>query len=184
MTETPDYSIIQKDGNIELRSYVPYIKAEVDVVESSYKNAINQGFNILASYIFGQNRSSETIAMTSPVEVSQSEKIAMTKPVIVSGEGSYTVAFIMPSEYTFDTLPVPNNPRIRMKQLEMHTVAVIRFSGYFRNQSIEQAKEELLSWLQKQGLEVEGDFIVAGYNPPWVPGFLARNEVMIRVKSR
>ena len=34
----------------------------------------------------------------------------------------------------------------------------------------------------EEGMETEGDFIVAGYNPPWVPGFLARNEVLIQVK--
>lgn len=183
MTEKPEYSIIKKLGNIELRSYVPYIKAEVDVVASSYKSAIYQGFNTLASYIFGQNRSTESIAMTSPVEVSQSEKIAMTKPVTVSGEGNFTVAFIMPSEYTLDTLPVPKNPKIRLTRLESHTMAAIRFSGFFRSRRILQAKEELVYWIKKQGLEAEGDFIVAGYNPPWVPGFLARNEVMIRVRS-
>jgi hypothetical protein len=36
--------------------------------------------------------------------------------------------------------------------------------------------------LEKEGIETSGDFIVAGYNPPWVPWFLARNEIMVEIK--
>ena len=62
-------------------------------------------------------------------------------------------------------------------------MAAIRFSGYFQQDTILKNKQRLRQWLDEQGLETEGDFIVAGYNPPWVPGFLARNEVLIQIKS-
>ena len=61
-------------------------------------------------------------------------------------------------------------------------MAAIRFSGYFQQNVINKNKQSLSQWLVDEGLETEGDFIVAGYNPPWVPGFLARNEVMVKVK--
>ena len=55
MTETPRYTVIQKENKFELRHYSAYIKAEVDVTETTYRKAIFKGFSILAGYIFGNN---------------------------------------------------------------------------------------------------------------------------------
>ena len=104
----------------------------------------------------------------------------MTKPVTITGDGSYTVAFSMPAEYTLDTLPVPADDAIRFTRIPPHTMAVVRFSGFYQEARTRKAKDRLMAWLGKTKLETQGDFIVAGYNPPWVPGFLARNEVMIQ----
>ena len=183
MTETPNYSVIRKINDIELRLYPAYIKAEVSIVESSYRKAVFKGFNILADFIFGNNIKTEKIAMTSPVQVSQSQKIAMTKPVTISGDGYYTVAFIMPSEFTLDTLPIPKNDAVQFTGVTPQTMAAIRYSGYFQGAKINKAKQRLNNWLEREGLEIEGDFIVAGYNPPWIPWFLARNEVMIVIRK-
>ena len=85
---------------------------------------------------------------------------------------------------TLETLPVPKDERVRFIPLPARQVAAVRFSGYFNPEKIERNKEQLGLWVEELGLETEGDFIVAGYNPPWVPGFLARNEVMIDVKTQ
>ncbi len=183
MTETPKYSVIKKQNEIEVRQYPAYIQAEVAVDEKNYKSAIEKGFNILAGYIFGNNISRQTIEMTTPVQASRSEKISMTKPVTVTGESSFTVAFIMPSAYTLETLPQPKDSRILFKLIPAHSLAAIRFSGFFRQDTIQKNKQRLAQWLDDQGIETEGDFIVAGYNPPWVPGFLARNEVLIQIET-
>ena len=183
MTETPKYSIIMKQNEIEIRHYPAYIQAEVVMDDKQYKSAIEKGFGVLAGYIFGNNVSKEKIAMTSPVQASQSEKIAMTTPVTVTGESSFTVAFIMPSTYTLETLPQPKDSRVHFRQIPPRSLAAIRFSGFFRQDTIQKNKQRLSKWLQEQGIETEGDFIVAGYNPPWVPGFLARNEVLIQIKT-
>lgn len=183
MTETPDYTVIKKNGNLELRQYAGYIKAEVSVSGTDYKSAAEKGFNILAGYIFGNNVSRQKISMTAPVSASKSEKIAMTVPVTVSGADSYTVAFVMPSEYSLETLPVPKDERVRFIPLPSHRAAAVRFPGYFNTEKIRLNKERLGLWVEELGLETEGDFLVAGYNPPWVPGFLGRNEVMIRIKT-
>ena len=181
MTETPKYSVLKKQKELELRQYSGYIQAEVIVEEKHYKSAIEKGFNILAGYIFGNNISKQKIEMTAPVQAYQSEKIAMTTPVTVTGENRFTVAFIMPSEYTLETLPQPKDDRIQFNLIPAHQMAVIRFSGYFKQDRIQRNKQRLSLWLEEQGIETEGDFIVAGYNPPWVPGFLARNEVLIKI---
>ena len=183
MTETLKYDVIKKDGQFELRQYPAHIKAEVEVADSSYQKAIYQGFNVLAGYIFGDNIDTEKIAMTSPVQVSNPKKIEMTKPVTVRGDGSYSVAFIMPAKYTLETLPQPKDHRINLTKIDSEVMAALRFTGYFSENKVRKAKQRLGVWIAQEGLESEGDFIVARYNPPWVPWFLARNEVMIPVKS-
>ena len=183
MTETPKYSVIKKQGDMEIRRYPAYIQAEVAIDEKQYQSAIEKGFNILAGYIFGNNVSKQKIEMTTPVQASQSEKIAMTTPVTVTGESSFTVAFIMPSAYTLETLPQPKDSRVHFRLIPARSLAAIRFSGFFRQDRIQKNKQRLSEWLQEQGIEAEGDFIVAGYNPPWVPGFLARNEVLIQIRT-
>ena len=183
MAETPKYSVIKKQKEIEIRQYPAYIQAEVVVDEKQYKSAIEKGFDVLAGYIFGNNVSKQKIEMTTPVQASRSEKIAMTTPVTVTGASSFTVAFIMPSAYTLETLPQPKDCRVHFKLLPARTLTAIRFTGFFQQDMILKNKQLLGDWLQEQGIVTEGDYIVAGYNPPWVPGFLAHNEVMIQVKN-
>ena len=154
----------------------------MSIVEKNYKSAIEKGFSVLAGYKFGNNVARQKIEMTTPVQVSQSQKIAMTTPVTVTGSDKFMVAFIMPSEYTLETLPLPKDNNIHFTHIPTHKMAAIRFSGYFQRDTINRNKERLNQWIEEEGLETEGDFIVAGYNPPWVPGFLARNEVMIKIK--
>lgn len=181
MTETLNYSVIRKETDFELRQYPPHIKAVVEVTDTSYQKAIYKGFSILAGYIFGENRQSAKIDMTSPVQVSESQKIAMTKPVTVSGEGTYAVAFIMPSEYSLESLPKPKNPAVSIISVDSQTAAAFGFSGFFNERKVDNAKKQLKKWLVKEGIKSWGDFIVARYNPPWIPWFLARNEVMVEL---
>jgi hypothetical protein len=183
MTETPKYSVTQKHDEIEIRHYPATIQAEVVIDERQYQAAIEKGFDVLAGYIFGNNISKQKIEMTTPVQASQSEKIAMTTPVTVTGESSFTVAFIMPSAYTLEKLPQPKDSRVHFRLIPPRSLAAIRFSGFFKQDTIQKNKQRLSQWLQEHGIETEGDFIVAGYNPPWVPGFLARNEVLIQIKT-
>jgi hypothetical protein len=183
MTETPRYTVIKKENEFEIRQYPAYIQAEVAVGEQSYRAAIENGFGILAGYIFGNNISKHKIEMTTPVQASRSEKIAMTTPVTVTAGSNFTIAFIMPSAYSMESLPEPKDSRIHFRQIPTRSVAAVRFSGYFQQDTINKRKQHLAEWLVKGGYEMEGDFIVAGYNPPWVPGFLARNEVLVPIKT-
>ena len=182
MTETPKYSVIKKHKNMELRQYAGYIQAEVSISENDYKSAVYKGFNSLAGYIFGGNISRQKVEMTAPVQVSHSEKIPMTAPVIVTGAGIFTVAFIMPSAYTLESLPVPQDKNIHFVTVPAQQMAAIRFSGFFQQSEIQKQKERLSQWLEREKLETEGDFTIAGYDPPWIPWFLARNEVLIKIK--
>ena len=123
--EKPDYKIIQSEQNIEIRQYEPMIIAEVEI-DGKRKDAIRDGFRLLADYIFGNNTVAQNISMTAPVQQKENQKIAMTTPVQQQLEGkSWKISFVMPSKYSMDSLPVPNNNRVRLKKLLTKKFVVI-----------------------------------------------------------
>lgn len=108
-TESPKYEVLKKYDGFEVRQYAGYVVAETEV-EASRGEAGNQAFGRLAGYIFGGNTAKQEIAMTAPV--TQSQRIAMTSPVTQVASGSkWVVQFSMPSSWTMQTLPVPNDAR-------------------------------------------------------------------------
>jgi hypothetical protein len=182
--ESPAYEVIRHDGAFEVRRYEAYIRATVHVAASSYGQATNAGFNPLADYIFGNNRGSDKIAMTVPVSAGRAsgEKIAMTAPVTAAeSDGYYVVSFTMPSSYSMENLPLPNNPNVVIESVEPHVVAAVTFSGYMSDKSGAKAQLQLEEWMRGQGLTAAGEPVSAQYNAPWIPGFARHNEIMIPV---
>jgi DNA gyrase inhibitor GyrI len=181
--ETPPYKTVVRDGNYELRDYPTLVVAEVRV-EGEQKAAANEGFRLLASYIFGANRKRQDIAMTAPVAQQEvGEKIAMTAPVaqVPGADGTWVVRFTMPSQWSLQTLPVPDNPAVTLRDTEPGRFAVLRFSGLARPEDVRKRSAELLAWAEARGLRVTGPVSLAQYNPPWTLWFLRRNEVMVEV---
>ena len=179
--EQPKYKVVESDQSIEIRDYAPVIVAEADVSGDRDK-AIGEGFRIIADYIFGNNLSSQKVAMTAPVTQQASEKIAMTAPVTQQGEGnSWRVRFIMPASYTMETLPKPKNPGVKLKEVDGKRFAVIRFSGVAGEDSLKRHADELTEFVRAKKLTAVSTPTYAFYNPPWTLPFLRRNEVMIEV---
>ena len=184
-TEEPPHIVIVEDGKFELRQYEDMIVAEVEIT-GDMRRAGNSGFRPLAGYIFGDNTARETIDMTAPVTRQKSQKIDMTAPVtrVESGDDAWTVAFVMPSEWTMDTLPVPNNPDVTLRVEPGQLMATVRFSGRASQRDYNEKEVALNSWIKEQGYTVVGPSRYAGYNAPMVPGPLRRNEVMIPVEMK
>jgi DNA gyrase inhibitor GyrI len=179
--EQPKYTVITTDDNIEIRDYPPMIVAEAEV-SGERGTAIRQGFRIIADYIFGNNVSSRKVAMTAPVTQQASEKIAMTAPVTEQADGnSWRVRFIMPASYTMETLPKPNNPAVKLREVEAKRFAVIRFSGLAGADSLKQRTDQLTQFLKAKKLTAVSAPTYAFYNPPWTLPFFRRNEVMIEI---
>lgn len=184
-TEEPSFKVSFRDGDFEVREYPTLIAAEV-TVGGDRAEASNAGFRLLAGYIFGGNTRKQSIAMTAPVVQStvKSESIAMTAPVMVAGElGAWTVQFIMPSAYTLDTLPIPNDSRVRLKVLPPARVAVVTFSGFAHEPDLRKKTAELEAFTSARKLPVVGAASLARYNPPWTPWFMRRNELMVPLLS-
>lgn len=180
----PKYSVVAEKDGYEIREYESYIEARVRVT-GSYREALSSGFQILAGYIFGDNTSKRSISMTVPVTEQNSESIAMTVLVseIALTENARIVAFVMPEEYTLDTLPVPNDTRIEIVEVPAHRSAVLRYSGYNSAEKVAQMKTKLLEYLKRDGVVVVGDPRGAGYNPPWTPPFMTRNEILVDINK-
>ncbi len=185
--EEPAYTVLEQREGYEIRSYNPYILAET-VVTGNYDDATNQGFRIIADYIFGNNIKKESISMTTPVLESEafvaSEKIAMTVPVLesFSGDTNRRIAFVLPSKYTIDTLPLPNNPAVRFTQVPAHKVAVLRFTWYPTASRVEKKKELLKTYLVRDQMVIVGEVETARYNPPLSMPLTLRNEILISVE--
>jgi hypothetical protein len=181
--EQAKYDVIETHGAIELRDYAPMIVAEVSVPGDREK-AIGDGFRLIADYIFGNNISSQKVSMTAPVIQQPSEKIAMTAPVTQQGgEGLWDVQFVMPSDYTMQTLPKPNDPDVILKEVAGKRFAVIRFSGLARATSLAAHTKELEAFILENNLQTVSEPTYAFFNPPWTLPFLRRNEVMIEIKK-
>ncbi len=185
--EEPDYEVVHQADGYELRQYAPYIVAEVDV-DGTFRSAGNSAFRILAGYIFGDNRRAEKMAMTAPVQSTPggaSEKMAMTVPVTSTPAAPdaerYTYAFVMEKKYTLDTLPVPNDSRVRIREVAPAVIAVRRFSGRWSDGNYGKNESALLDALENDGIRVQGEPTLARYNGPMTPWFLRRNEVMVPV---
>ena len=204
-TEEPAFESIKKEGDFEVRQYRGFIVAET-FVKGDMDEAGSDAFRAIAGYIFGGNisaasKASEKIAMTAPVVMEKSvekssekasEKIAMTAPVVMeksmeksmeknAGE-TYRVHFVMPSQYTMATLPKPINPKVTLREVTAQKMAVIRFSGFSTDEKVRIKTEALRNWIQQQGLKSIGNPQFARYDPPMMPAFLRRSEVMIAVE--
>lgn len=182
--EEAPYRVVQKETTFELREYEPQILAEV-VVGGDLEDAGNQAFNLLFRYISGENRGRAKIAMTAPVAQERApEKIAMTAPVgQQAAPGGWAVSFMMPSSYTMETLPVPDNPAVVIRQVPARRVAAVRYSGTWSGARYRAHLAKLEAWIRACGLVPAGDPVWARYNPPFTPWFLRRNEVMIPVAT-
>jgi len=188
-TEEPKYSVLEKSGDFELREYAPMVVAET-IVDGDLDDASSAGFKRIADYIFGNNTAraggNEKISMTAPVTMApKSEKISMTAPVGMQPKAGldntnqWRMYFVMPSKYTLDTLPSPNNPAVTLRAIPASRFAVLRFSGLTGEEKTANKTAELLAWLKTKQITPISEPELARYNPPWTLPFLRRNEVMV-----
>ena len=182
--EEAKYTVIMKEESFELRQYESHIVAET-IVEGDFDRVGNEGFRRLFKYISGENQKKQAISMTAPVsQDASSEKIAMTTPVNQEKTGNqWRIAFLMPSAYTMDTLPQPVDPKVLLKQIPARRMAAITYSGTWSKKRYEEKKALLELFIKKQGLKSIGEPVFARYNPPFMPWFMRRNEVLIPVQG-
>ena len=180
--EEAAYKLVDSEGRFEVRDYAAHVLAET-VVEGNLEDAGNKAFYRLFNYISGKNRSQAKIAMTAPVaQEPAGEKIAMTAPVEQRRTNdNWAVSFMMPSTYTLESLPVPEDSTVTLRQVPARRMAAVRYSGFWSEKRYLRFKTMLEAWIGKKGLTIVGDPVWARYNPPFTPWFLRRNEILIPV---
>jgi len=178
--ETP-YEVVKTDGSFEVRDYGPYILAQT-FVEGDFEDAGSKAFKRLFRYISGDNRAQSKLAMTAPVSQSTGEKIEMTAPVGQEKSGDqWVVSFMMPASYTMETLPVPDDSKVTLRQIPARRMVAVRYSGFWSEKNYKKNKLKLENWIQQEGLTVIGAPVWARYNAPFVPWFFRRNEILIPI---
>lgn len=166
-TENQPYKLLTKYENVEIRFYPSVTMATVTSSAKNYKELSSPGFRKLAGYIFGGNAEDKKIAMTSPVHMDINDSAS-------------SMSFVMPSEYTVDALPQPNDKAVNLSTTEDDYVAAIRFGGFTDDAKLELHKNELIIKLQELGITHKNNFRYLGYNPPYqVVG--RRNEVIVSI---
>ena len=168
MTEQQPYTVTQRFADFEVRRYDSHMLAQVDV-RAELDAGAGAGFGPLFQYISGNNASRQNIAMTAPV---------LQEP---QGAGVQTVSFVMPADLPETAVPAPRDPRVRMTLKPACTVAVHRFSGSARGDRFADRGQRLLAAVLDAGLEPVGSVSYARFDPPWKPGFLRHNEVIVEV---
>jgi len=182
--EEPDFKVIATIDGIEYRHYSSYLVAETLVSSAQSRNkAANTGFRRLFNYISGDNLPKQSIKMTAPVQQQPlSQKIAMTAPVQQRGiaEG-WIISFVVPKNFDLETVPVPTNPDVSIKEIPARIMAVNKYSGRWTDMKLNKETEKLLNNLNAAGVRTCGDVMSAAYNAPFVPPFMRRNEVMVEI---
>jgi effector-binding domain-containing protein len=176
------YKVVKSQGRIEIRDYAPMIVAEGEFT-GERKEAINKGFMVVASYIFGKNVSTQKVPMTVPILQQQSEKIPMTVPIMQakSQNNTWTLSFVMPHTYTLKTLPTPSNSEVKLREIPAKRFAVIQFSGTWTQSNLDKHLVELQKFIASENLTTLSTPVYAFFNRPWTPWFMKRNEIMIEI---
>jgi hypothetical protein len=165
-TEQHAYKVLKVYEQFEVRKYEPALFSSVKLANKGYKASSGTGFRVLAGYIFGDNK--------------KSEKIAMTTPVVMELGDSTKMSFMVPKEYTLEQLPQPSNTNIVFEKQEEKIIAAIRFDGWASDEKIEQYTALLTQALIKEDLEHNSKFSFLGYNPPYEL-VNRRNEVVVEL---
>ena len=182
--EETKYTVLEKEDDFEIRRYEPQIVAET-YVEGDLEEVGNEGFRRLYGFISGDNKQKLSTFMTAPVgQEAKSEKIAMNAPVGQEKmDNRWRITFLMPAKYTLETLPEPADPRVKLVRDPGRLMAAIRYSGTWSQEGYEENKALLERFIEKRGLIKAGEPVWARYDPPFMPWFLRRNEVLIPVEK-
>jgi hypothetical protein len=166
-TEEQKYTVIRSYKDFEIRFYPSATIATITLNAKTYKELSGPGFQKLAGYIFGGNETNTKISMTTPVQMDINNTVS-------------TMSFVMPSSFTKENLPKPNDPDVHIKNTAEEYVAVIRFGGYASDKDLKFYSEKLNNLLKENGIIHRGNYRFLGYNPPYQ--FVGRrNEIIVSV---
>ncbi len=98
-------------------------------------------------------------------------------------EDSSTMLFMVPNKFNKETLPQPNESKIKFHNEPAKTVAAIQFKGWANDNKIEKYKQKLIAALDKEGISHTNKFYFLGYNAPYEV-FNRKNEVIVELKRQ
>lgn len=173
--ESAEYKVVESDGKFEIREYPDLMLAATTTKLDAQGR--DGSFMKLFRYISGANE--------------KQQKISMTTPVFMDGQdagSSVQMGFVMPKEVAAQGVPKPTGEQVDVRKRAGGRFAVVRFSGQLNSKSAKESEAKLRAWMNSKGLVADesnqGSGVeTAGYDPPFTPGPLRRNEVLIRLKA-
>jgi len=172
MTKRQEYRVIETYKDFEIREYQPCVIAEVKV-SAHYSAASSSAFSSLFSYISKGNKTSQKIAMTAPVIAAQRAEN--------SESDEWFVSFVMPSGSKFGHLPHPNDPQVVLRELDAETCIASSFRGIATAELSDVKTKELRAAAKRANISLSGETRICRFDPPFKPGFLQYNEIVIPV---
>ena len=170
MTQNQPYRLLKRHGEFELRDYPAGMQIETEVT-GDFTNAGSIGFRPLVNFISGNNKARQAIAMTAPVI---QESVTSSR---------HKVRFVMPTGMDQSSTPAPTDSTVSAIAVPAHLAAARKFGGSWNKEKFEKEGVKLLEEVAKAGLVAQGNLYWSRFDPPWKPGFLRHNEVLIRVKK-
>lgn len=171
--KTPEYEVISTAAEYELRRYPDLLVAETRGQAGTGGNGL---FPVLAGFIFGGNEASDEIAMTAPVLMAGTAAAS-------NSPHEPAMQFIMPGEFTMETLPKPVDGRVILREVPTRVLAARRFGWFASAGTRESQLESLLGALRRDGIAVVGEPVYAAYQPPFSVPFLKRHEMLVEVET-
>jgi DNA gyrase inhibitor GyrI len=172
--ESAEYKVIESDGNYEVREYPDLMLAATTTKLDAQGR--DGSFMKLFRYISGENESEKKISMTTPVFM-ENDKSA----------SGVQMGFVMPKEVAVEGAPQPTGEGVAIRKRKGGLFAVLRFSGRLDSELAKESEAKLRAWMETKGLVADDStdssgVETAGYDPPFTPSPLRRNEVLIRLQ--
>lgn len=166
--DEPAYTLERRFGELEIRRYAPRVEAHTRLTVPDFETALDEGFRRLAKYVFGANAARRSLAMTAPV-------------FTVPRATAHTVAFVMPAGVALEALPRPDDDRIQLVHVPARRVAVLRFAGRYTDEVMLAQTRRLHELVTAADLDVRGQPVFAGFDPPTTLPALRRSELWIEL---
>ena len=171
MTQRQEFKVLQKYDDFELREYAPCVVAEVKN-SGQYSYATSSAFGSLFRYISKGNQASAKIAMTAPVIAAHDEK---------STKQDWSVSFVMPAGSKLQEMPQPTDPHVTLREIDKEKCVAISFRGRATEELANKKINQLRASAAKQNIKLSEETRICRFDPPFKPGLLHYNEIVIPV---
>ncbi|CAN1497804.1 SOUL haem-binding protein [Candidatus Nanopelagicaceae bacterium] len=172
MTKRQEFRVVRTYSNFEVRKYEPCVIAEVKL-SGQYSTLGSQAFRHLFQYISQGNKTSQKIAMTAPVIAAQHTDH--------SNSDDWYISFVMPSGSTYEQMPHPNDPEVTLRALDTQMCVALSFRGRATQEKSNQLIKELRAAAAKENIALSSETRICCFDPPFKPGFMQYNEIVIPV---
>lgn len=165
--ESLGFELLDTLQNVEIRQYEEHVRATVRV-DGDFEDAGSQAFRPLFDYISGENRTAANIEMTAPV---------IQEPGAANNQ--WLVSFVMPRAFDLDSLPVPSSDVVNVSEHPPMLMAALQYRGGWSYERYKQHEAQLMQSLEDLALKACGDPRWARHDPPFMPWFMRKNEILV-----